>query len=92
MLLIDCPWCGPRDEIEFTCGGESHLRRPDTDAEWTEYLFFRKNPKGVSYERWVHALGCRQWFNLARDTVSHRVLAVYAMGEASPALAPDAAP
>ncbi len=84
MLLIDCPWCGPRDEIEFSYGGESHLRRPDNDAEWTEYLFFRKNPKGLAFERWVHAQGCRQWFNLARDTVSHRVLAIYAMGEAPP--------
>jgi hypothetical protein len=24
MLLIPCPWCGPRDASEFTCGGEAH--------------------------------------------------------------------
>ena len=29
MLLIPCPWCGPRDETEFPCGGEAHIARPD---------------------------------------------------------------
>ena len=34
MLLIPCPWCGPRAEVEFTCGGEAHIERPvDADAE-----------------------------------------------------------
>jgi sarcosine oxidase subunit delta len=28
MLLIECPWCGPRDEIEFSYGGEAHRVRP----------------------------------------------------------------
>ena len=33
MLLIECPWCGPRQETEFFCGGEAHLSRPaDVDA------------------------------------------------------------
>jgi heterotetrameric sarcosine oxidase delta subunit len=45
----------------------------------------RKNPKGVHLERWVHRLGCRRWFNLARSTVSHEILAVYKMGEPPPA-------
>ena len=29
MLLIDCPWCGPRDECEFSYGGEAHIKRPE---------------------------------------------------------------
>ncbi len=29
MLLIPCPWCGPRDETEFTYGGEAHIVAPD---------------------------------------------------------------
>jgi sarcosine oxidase subunit delta len=91
MLLIPCPWCGPRDEIEFRCGGESHIARPEpgeeaTDEAWTDYLFTRTNPKGVGFERWVHAFGCRQWFNLARDTVTHEIKAVYRMGEPAPAI------
>ena len=32
MLLIACPWCGPRAESEFTCGGEADIARPlDTE-------------------------------------------------------------
>ena len=26
MLLIDCPHCGPRNEVEFRYGGEAHVQ------------------------------------------------------------------
>lgn len=86
MLRITCPFCGERDELEFGCGGEAHIARPlaensITDSEFAEYLFLRDNPKGVFLERWYHAAGCRRWFNMARDTVSHEIIEVYAMGE-----------
>ena len=89
MLLIPCPWCGPRDEIEFRHGGEAHIARPADpealdDALWGEYLFMRANPKGMIAERWVHSAGCRRWFNLLRDTVSHKILIVYKIGQAPP--------
>ncbi len=89
MLRIPCPWCGPRDETEFSYGGEAHIERPPrpddlSDAEWADYVFMRTNPRGLHRERWVHTLGCRRWFNVARDTVSHEVVAVYRMGEAPP--------
>ena len=89
MLLIDCPWCGPRNEDEFSFGGEAHIARPavpeaESDAEWADYLFVRTNRKGLHYERWVHAHGCRRWFNVARDTVTHEIEAVYRMGEEPP--------
>lgn len=87
MLLIDCPWCGPRDQIEFRFAGESHVVRPAeqvSDAEWSDYLFFHDNPKGVNYERWHHEFGCRRWFNVMRDTTSHAVLRTYLMGAAKP--------
>ena len=85
MLIIPCPYCGPRDEIEFACGGEAHIARPlakntITDAEFADYLFIRDNPKGVFLERWRHSAGCRRWFNLARDTVTHEIIEVYPMG------------
>ncbi len=91
MLKIDCPWCGVRTEDEFSCGGESHLERPSrpesvSDEEWTAYLFQRKNPKGIHYERWRHTYGCRQWFNVARHTVTHDILAVYRFDEPRPQL------
>ena len=91
MLLIACPWCGAREEHEFTCGGEAHLARPLEperldDAAWADYVFMRTNPKGVHYERWCHVAGCRRWFNLARHTVSHDILAVYRLDEPKPEL------
>ncbi len=89
MLLIECPWCGAREEHEFTCGGEAHLARPLEperldDAAWADYVFMRTNPKGVHYERWCHVEGCRRWFNLARHTVSHDILAVSRLDEPKP--------
>ena len=89
MLLIPCPWCGPRNEMEFAYGHEGHIARPAepealSDAEWGDYVFMRKNPKGVHYERWMHAKGCRRYFNVARDTVTHEIYAVYEMGQPAP--------
>jgi sarcosine oxidase subunit delta len=89
MLRIPCPYCGVRDEPEFTFGGPSHVARPAfevSDAEWADYLFNRDNPQGIHYERWLHAFGCGRWFNIARDTVTHEMLAVYRMGESKPSL------
>ena len=89
MMQLTCPCCGHRDEAEFVCAGTSHIARPDltaTDAAWGEYLYFRNNPKGVLFERWRHSYGCGQWFNVARHTVTHEILAVYAITAAPPAL------
>ena len=41
MLKIDCPYCGPRSEEEFTWGGPAHVERPGpaedvSDNEWAE--------------------------------------------------------
>ncbi|MDT9600222.1 sarcosine oxidase subunit delta [Sphingosinicella rhizophila] len=94
MMLIDCPWCGPREQLEFRCGGESHIQRPGpaeeiSDETWGNYLFFRDNPKGVHFERWHHLGGCGLWFNVARDTVTHRIYAVYPMDAPKPAIGKD---
>lgn len=87
MLQINCPYCGCRDEIEFRCGGESHIKRPSpevTDVVWGDYLFNRDNPVGIHLERWLHTYGCGLWFNVARHTVTHEILAVYEMGGRRP--------
>ena len=91
MLLIPCPYCGPRSEEEFSYGNEAHIARPKqpdklNDAQWAEYVFMRSNTKGVFLERWMHAQGCRRWFNVARDTVSYEILAVYEMDAPPPEL------
>jgi len=91
MLRIECPWCGVRDESEYVCAGESHIERPEptgdaSDRQWAAYLFLRVNPKGVHFERWQHRFGCRQWFNVARHTVTHEVLAVYGIDQGPPSI------
>ena len=76
MLLLRCPWCGERDETEFRYGGAAGIAWPadedgPSDEEWAKFLFFRPNPKGPYAERWVHQAGCRRWFDVVRDTVTH---------------------
>ena len=86
MLLIHCPWCGPRDESEFAFGGEADIQRPPdpdalSDSEWADYLFMRKNPRGSHRELWNHALGCRRWFGAERDTVTYKISSTYRLDE-----------
>ncbi len=80
MLLITCPWCGPRAQIEFTYGGDAGKARPAdpdalSDAEWHEHLYLRDNRKGPHDELWQHSGGCRSWFKARRDTRNHDILA-----------------
>ena len=77
MLLIACPFCGPRDHVEFTYGGDATVRRPDpataSDGDWAEYIYLRDNPKGPHLEYWQHHAGCRAWLTVRRDTLSHEI-------------------
>jgi len=89
VMLLPCPWCGPRNEDEFAYGGQAHVAYPEdpsalTDEEWARYLFVRDNPRGPFAERWAHTTGCRRWFNVVRDTATHEILAVYRVGEPRP--------
>lgn len=83
MLRIPCPYCGStRDEDEFTYGGPYDRLRPAepqqlSDQQWADYLFTRENIRGNSLERWRHTFGCRQWFGIERDTVSHALVRVF---------------
>ncbi len=97
MLLIECPWCGERDESEFSYAGEAHIARPLeteklSDRQWADYLFMRKNAKGLHREQWLHAAGCRRYFNAERDTVSYRITATFADSETLAHLPPPSGP
>ncbi|MEQ6888860.1 sarcosine oxidase subunit delta [Halomonas sp. CS7] len=87
MFYIHCPYCDEyRDEEEFHPKGQAHIARPEdpescTDEQWGDYLFFRDNPRGIHHELWVHAIGCRKFFNITRNTVSYEILETYRMGE-----------
>ncbi len=89
MLLIHCPWCGPREEVEMQCGGEAGAPRPADpmlldDVAWTTWLRGRRNRKGPQVEAWWHQAGCGRWFLLARDTRDDRVLGSWPIGAAPP--------
>jgi heterotetrameric sarcosine oxidase delta subunit len=76
MFHLPCPWCGPRDESEFSYRGEVR-KRPDpqtaTDAEWIEYLYYPANVRGWQREYWSHIHGCQQLFIVRRHTVTHEI-------------------
>jgi sarcosine oxidase, subunit delta len=89
MLEINCPFCGPRAESEFSYGGQAHIARPTqpdqiSDEDWGKYLYHRLNTKGSHLEQWVHTYGCRRWFNVERDTVSYNITRVYRVSDPKP--------
>ncbi|MEM6409365.1 MAG: sarcosine oxidase subunit delta [Pseudomonadota bacterium] len=81
MLILFCPYCRVYvDETELVAGGEAHLTRAtigSSDEAFEEYLFMRKNPKGVHFERWRHIYGCGKWFHVARCTETLEVFGTY---------------
>ena len=81
MLKFKCPNCKfVADETELVCGGEAHITRelcPSSDERFTSYLFYRKNPRGVHFERWLHQFGCGKWFIAARCTLTMEVFGTY---------------
>ncbi len=88
MLLLTCPYCGvAAEETELAAGGEAHLKRMgpgSSDADFDAYMFLRKNPKGVHFERWRHAYGCGKWFLAARDTATLEVFGTYSAQTSGP--------
>jgi sarcosine oxidase subunit delta len=89
MLLINCPYCGKRPELEFRYAGEAHIARaadPSTvdDNAWGAHLYLRSNSRGYHAERWRHIHGCARFFNAIRDTVSDKFVVTYKSGETSP--------
>lgn len=79
MLLIECPHCGPRAQIEFTYGGDATVSRPaNPDSvetkEWLDFVYLRDNPRGPHVEWWHHAAGCRRWIKVRRNTLTHEIL------------------
>jgi heterotetrameric sarcosine oxidase delta subunit len=76
MLILACPFCGPREFTEFDYGGPAGLDRPPpgaTDGAWLDYLYLRANPTGWRRELWRHAHGCGTWFEVERHTTSDEI-------------------
>jgi len=94
MLLIPCPWCGPRDEAEFGYGGDvaaaADRAVPATvgDANWADRLYLRTNPHGWHDEYWLHRHGCGRWFVARRHMVTHAIAGTAPPGGELPEPAP----
>lgn len=76
MILIPCTNCGPRNSAEFAYFGETRPR-PDVNnvelAEWSTYLYTRRNPAGWTTEHWYHRDGCKKFIVVERDTVTNEI-------------------
>jgi len=69
-LRIECPHCGVRAIEEFVYGEIPDVPDGivDPDARDLDRAFMHSNPEGLVTERWFHAMGCRRWLTLTRDT------------------------
>jgi sarcosine oxidase, subunit delta len=88
MFVIHCPHCQEtREEEEFHYEGEAFIARPaspesESDANWGDYLFARKNPKGWHWEMWNHATGCRKILVMKRNTANHQIAGTWTLSDA----------
>ena len=77
MQIFNCPFCGPRGEVEFHFLGEFGKLRPETThgvspEEWASYLYVQRNDKGNVQEVWMHK-PCAEVFKMERNSVSMAV-------------------
>ena len=83
MMLVPCPYCGPRNASEFRSHGERTTRPagPDPDpAAWRAYLYRRENPAGWTTETWYHGTGCRRFVVVERHTETNEIRSVAPAG------------
>jgi methylglutamate dehydrogenase subunit B len=78
-MLIECPFCGPRDGAEF----EFRNTVAPSGTSAAERLYLRRAEPGCSIEHWQHLRGCRAWLELTRDLASDQVLVVRPVGRAA---------
>jgi heterotetrameric sarcosine oxidase delta subunit len=78
MQLFNCPFCGPRDQTEFTYIREvAAIPSLEADhAAWQSFVYERDNQRGAHNEWWHHHSGCRQVLEIVRDTMTHDVLSI----------------
>ncbi len=79
-MLINCPYCGPRDLCEFTYQGDANRTRPAPDSTdlsaWNSYVYERVNTAGDHREYWQHSGGCRSHLVVVRSTLTHEIKSI----------------
>ena len=93
MQRFECPFCGVRDETEFTYLTEAGIKRPEpsegVSAEaWAHYLYMRRSPEGHAVEIWLHGT-CGEYFRMTRDTVSREVIETNSLAGDDPKGGPE---
>jgi sarcosine oxidase subunit delta len=76
MMQIVCPFCGSRELREF------EFRKTVAQAGASAFAdaYLRAENAELSLEHWQHALGCRAWLLLRRNTITGEVLATEMLG------------
>ena len=76
-LQLNCPNCGRRPLEEFLHGEIPRVPEEvqDANARDLDRAFMADNTEGWVTERWFHALGCRRWMTVRRDTRTDQVAA-----------------
>ncbi|MCY4540950.1 MAG: sarcosine oxidase subunit delta [Rhodobacteraceae bacterium] len=78
MLIIECPFCGSRDEREFDYGGlakppRGRIAEVASDREWLDYLLIAEEQGEIAEEYWWHVRGCGEWIKIRRNTLTHDI-------------------
>ena len=89
MLLIECPWCGPRDEIEFRYGGQAQHRVPARSRRARRRRLGRlpvhaRQPEGAVRRALVHTAGLPALVQRRPRHADERGPRVYPTGSAAP--------
>lgn len=72
-MHVPCGHCGPRPFTEFSFGGEwREIDAPDAESDFAR-VYLPENPEGPQRERWFHAMGCRTWTTVLRDTRTNQI-------------------
>jgi methylglutamate dehydrogenase subunit B len=82
-MRIECPYCGERDQGEFTYLGDAGKIRPADPTEIYDYAYLRPNKAGRMEELWYHGGGCHAWLIVIRDTINHEIFEVGGAREAA---------
>lgn len=72
-LSIPCGHCGERPSTEFSFGGEWRKLDASDPEEDFRRVYLPENPEGSQRERWFHAMGCRTWTTVTRDTRTNEI-------------------
>ncbi|MGA7325956.1 MAG: sarcosine oxidase subunit delta [Rhodomicrobium sp.] len=85
-MRIHCPYCGEREQGEFSYLGDASKIRPADSlgdpAAMHDYVYLRENKAGRMNELWYHGGGCHAWLIVTRDSVTHDIFGVRGAREA----------